>query len=370
MSETPVLVIGGGVSGAACAIRLRELGVEVLVAEKTAFPRSKVCGCCLGGAGLAWLEQLGLREAVLELGVPTRLWRASIGGKHVELPLPDGVAISREALDTKLLDTADAAGASVLMPCRANINRADDRSVLASLEFDPHRRQQREFAYTVIASGLNASGLQQTWPWTERPHGPFGVSFTAQSESIEPGVIYMACDDDGYVGLVKLENNRVEVAAALTSGSAACSQRSPTERIEAILAASAFSVGRLADQSKPLTTPPLRRTRRAGDGRVLAIGDAAGYVEPFTGEGMTWGLQSGIAAADLIADSDIADSDSGAKLGNLWNEHLHGLLRRKKLVCRVITTALRWPIARRAVAQTLELWPGLARPLIRSLNER
>ena len=81
---------------------------------------------------------------------------------------------------------------------------------------------------------------------------------------------------------------------------------------------------------------------------------------------MTWALQSGIAAADLMAESN----DSGANIGSLWNQHLHDLLRRKKLVCRVVTTALRWPIARRAVAHTLDLWPSLAQPLIRSLNDR
>lgn len=361
MTESTVLVIGGGVAGAVCASRLRNQGVEVLVAEKAVFPRPKVCGCFLGGAGLSALEKLGLRQWVLGTGVPAHRWRASIGGKCVELPLPTGVTISREALDTKLLAAAGDAGANVLMPCRATIDRTNDQGVLATLEFE-HQQQQRQFAVVVVAGGLNASGLQQILPWTELPNGPFGVSFTALSESIEPGVIYMACDDDGYVGMAKLENNRVEIAAALASGSAAASKRSPIERIEAILAASELGACTLDDRSTLMTTPPLRRTRLAGAGRVLAIGDAAGYVEPFTGEGMTWAMQSGIAAADLIAKS------ADACVGGLWDQHLNVLLRRKKLTCRLVTAALRRPVARRAVAQTLNLWPSLATPLIRSLN--
>ncbi len=361
---SPVLVIGGGVAGASCALRLRKHGVEVVVAEKAAFPRAKVCGCFLGGAGLASLEQLSLRQWALDTGVPAHLWRASIGGKRIELPLPSGVAISREALDTKLLATAGDAGASVSMPCQATIDRADKTSVLATLQFG-QQQQQREFATVVVAGGLNAGGLQQILPWIEAPNGPFGVSFTASSDAIEPGVIYMACDDDGYVGLARLEDDRVDIAAALTSGSAAASKRSPIKRIEAILAASEFETWTLDDRSPVMTTPPLRRTRLAGAGRVLAIGDAAGYVEPFTGEGMTWASQSGIAAADLIATS----LDDLSSVGQSWDHKLNVLLRRKKLTCRAVTAALRWPLARRAVAQTLSHWPGLATPLIRSLND-
>lgn len=60
MKQSPILVIGGGIAGASCALRLRQHGIDVLVAEKVAFPRAKVCGCCIGGAGLASLEQLSL----------------------------------------------------------------------------------------------------------------------------------------------------------------------------------------------------------------------------------------------------------------------------------------------------------------------
>lgn len=364
MKQSPILVIGGGIAGASCALRLRQHGMEVLVAEKVTFPRAKVCGCCIGGAGLASLKQLSLSQWVLDTGVPTRRWRASIGGKQIELALPGGVAISRKALDTKLLASAGDAGASISMPCRATLDSVDDNRVLATLQIG-QLQEQRDFAAVVVASGLNASGLQQILPWRELPNGPFGVSLTASSESIEAGVIYMACDDDGYVGLVRLEDGRVDIAAALASGSAAASKRSPRERIDAILAASEFAAWTLEDPSVVMTTPPLRRTRTAGAGRVLAIGDAAGYVEPFTGEGMTWAMQSGIAAADLIATS----IDGLSVVGQSWDHELHGLLRRKKQTCRVVTAALRWPVARRAVAQTLANWPSLATPLIRSLSK-
>jgi menaquinone-9 beta-reductase len=358
-----VLVVGAGVAGSACAIRLRALGIDVVLAEKAVFPRTKVCGCCLGGKGLAALNEVGLHDWALDVGQPTSRWSGSLAGKRFELPLPPGIAISRQSLDTKLLQTAAAGGADVQTPCIASIHSVEADAVSVTLKTDD-RLEHRRFDVVVIASGLLGSGLQKTLPWKETPHGPFGVSFTVAGDidGFEPGVIYMACDRDGYVGLVQLEDGRVDVAAALVSGSQAAQQGTPTQRVVAILGRSSFADWSLHDPSPALTTPALRRTRQAGAGRVIAIGDAAGYVEPFTGEGMTWGMQSGIAAAELIA------TVPPQALGAAWQEHLDRLLKSPKRTCRMVTTALRYPLARYAAAQVLSRFPGVAAPLIRSLN--
>ena len=222
----------------------------------------------------------------------------------------------------------------------------------------------------VVASGLNSGGYQDILPWSERPNGPFGVSWTADSDSITPGVIYMACDNDGYVGLVKLENGRIDIAAALASGSGAATGGAPVARVEAILSRSEFPKWSFHNPSQVLATPPLRRSRVAGNGRVLAIGDAAGYVEPFTGEGMTWAMQSGIAAADQIASVFEASTTTEiSQVGDHWDRHLQKLLKSKKRTCRIVTSALRRPIARQAAGQVLSRWPRLAKPLLQKLSE-
>lgn len=360
----PVLVIGGGVSGAACALRLRRHGLEVHLAEKAAFPRAKVCGCCLGGAGLRVLQQLELRDWVEQQGVTTDRWLGSMGGQRIELPLSSGVAISRERLDSKLLESAQAAGAELFQPVSARIDQVTGDSVQVHLERGEGEAEPESYSAVVIASGLNASGSQRLLPWTEKPNGPFGASFFADSDCLPTGAIHMACDDDGYVGLVRLEDGRVDVAAALSAGGRASESGTAMERIEGILRRSELQDWAYRRPTPIMTTPPLRRRRVAGVGRVLAIGDASGYVEPFTGEGMTWGMMSAIAAADLIADR----ADDFSSLGEAWCRELAALLRSKRLACRALTSALRSPLARRAIAKTLVQWPGIAAPLLHHLN--
>lgn len=368
-SSRRVLVIGGGVAGSACGLRLRARGIDVTIAEQAVFPRDKVCGCCLGGAGLQALDDLGLAAAVCDAGVATRRWQASLGGRRIDIPLPTGVAISRRVLDCQLLDAAHQAGAEVLTACRATIESIGPGQVVASLEDVPQQRSAA-FDVVVLASGLNASGgkipggLGRHLPWQVSPHGPYGIAFSAICDQVEPGIIYMACDEDGYVGLVRLEDGRVDIAAALNSGSKAAAAGTPKDRVEAILARSELPKFALDDVSTVMTTPPLRRRRSAGAGRLLAVGDAAGYIEPFTGEGMTWAMRSGIEAAETIASC----GDDLSLVGQCWDRRQASLLRGKKLACRAVTTALRSPWLRRAAGGALSTWPKLASPLIRSLN--
>ena len=386
MNPTKVLVVGGGVAGSACAIELRTHHVDVTLVEKSNFPRDKVCGCCIGGAGIEVLKNLSchaslltqattapavdrpLFQQIMDQAVQVKQWRGSLGGRTIQVDLPAGIAISRAALDSTLLKAAREAGCNVQMPCNARISEVASQHVKVTLQHSSHT-EQRDFDLVVLATGLNSQGLSSLLPWRESPHGPFGVSWTAHCDEIAPHVIHMACDHDGYVGLVRLESGHVDVAAALHSGSAAAQQGSPAERVQQILYRSSFPDFQWGPPTKVMTTPPLRRSRVAGRGRLLSVGDAAGYVEPFTGEGMTWGLQSGIAVANLIGSCvNPTQQDQRSTIGDQWDRDQQRLLRRKKRTCRMVTNALRSTWARKTIGTALASFPKLATPLIRQLS--
>ncbi|WP_231616054.1 NAD(P)/FAD-dependent oxidoreductase [Novipirellula artificiosorum] len=357
-----VLVIGGGIAGSTCALRLAHHGIHVELVERLAFPRSKACGCCLGAAGLRLLDRLSLADAVRDLGTPTNRWVASLGTRRVEIPIPAGLAISREALDPLLLNAAQNAGAIVMTETSGTVRQVESDGVDVELR-GRASVSQRRFDIVVVAAGLSAGGLSKVLPWSEQPHGPFGVSCTIEDPTLQPNTIYMACDDDGYVGMVRLADGRVDVAAALRSGSQANLLGNPLIRMQQILSRSCFDLPTWKDPSVVSTTPPLRRTRQFGNGPVLAIGDAAVYVEPFTGEGMTWALAGGIAAADLISVS----GDS-ALIGQAWQRQLTNQLRTKLRLCRTVTTACRSQAVRRTFGELLTHFPSLAQPLVNRLS--
>ena len=93
MTTPTVLVIGGGVAGSSCALALSRLGVSVDLVEKASFPRTKVCGCCIGPAGLTLLDRLSLRDEALRLGLATNRWSASLDRRRIDLSIPSGLVI-------------------------------------------------------------------------------------------------------------------------------------------------------------------------------------------------------------------------------------------------------------------------------------
>ncbi|WP_419189051.1 NAD(P)/FAD-dependent oxidoreductase [Stieleria marina] len=377
--DSKVLVIGAGVAGASCALMLARVGVAVDLVEQRQFPRAKVCGCCIGPAGLEMLDRLSLRQAAIAESQKTTRWLGSFNGRQVDMPIPDGIAISRKTLDPMIVSAAETAGANVTMQCTAELQfsklqsddlpSADDKLVDVTLKTNASN-ENRTYSAVVVAAGLSANRLDKWLPWQQVPHGPFGVSLTVANQpdtTVLPGVIYMACDDDGYVGLVRLNESELDVAAALCSGSAASKRGTPLQRIQRIVDRSCFEGIDLQTSSPMMTTPMLRRKRLAGKGRIIAIGDAAGYVEPFTGEGMTWAMQSGVDAAKLIAHV-IDQRDEWCSLGAKWTVAIDQQLQHKKRLCRLVTNACRSHLMREAAGITLARFPSLATPLLSSIN--
>jgi len=104
-----VVVIGGGPAGSTAADDLARAGRSVLLLDRADFPRPKVCGCCVNGSAIGTLSRLGLSD-VLANAVALREVKLARGSRGATVPLPAGVALSREAFDTALIAEAVRAG--------------------------------------------------------------------------------------------------------------------------------------------------------------------------------------------------------------------------------------------------------------------
>ncbi|HUR53435.1 MAG TPA: hypothetical protein VMZ71_04865, partial [Gemmataceae bacterium] len=99
--------------------------------------------------------------------------------------------------------------------------------------------------------------------------------------------------------------------------------------------------------------------------RWFAVGDAAGYVEPFTGEGMAWAIASAAALAPIAAR---AASQWDATFIREWERTHARVVGGRQRVCRVVARVLRHPVVTQFVVRALNVFPVLSRPVVSLLN--
>jgi flavin-dependent dehydrogenase len=172
----------------------------------------------------------------------------------------------------------------------------------------------------------------------------------------------MCCGEGGYAGVVRLEDGRLDVACAVNAG-AVRAAGGPGPLAARLLRTNRCPVPESLPSARWRGTPPLtRRPRRVASHRRLAVGDAAGYVEPFTGEGMAWALAGGAAVADLAA------APWRRSTAAEWERRHRRLVADRQGVCRAAAAVLRRPALAAAAVAALAWMPWLAGPVIRRLN--
>lgn len=357
------VVAGAGIAGAACALHLARAGLRVLLVEKSAWPRAKVCGGCLNAAALRMLADAGIP---LHEGAGYDRLRLGCGGRAATLALPRGVAISRKCLDAVLVGHAREAGACFVPATNARLGAVPPRGREVWLR--QGSGQRAVVARVVLDCGGLATRLADDPGWRVARRARIGVGATLADVPAwyRAGVIHMACAAHGYVGLVRAEADAANVAAALDPTWCA-TIGGPAAAIGGILHAAGFPVPDELDRARWRGTPRLTRTR-VGDGvepRVLALGDAMGYVEPFTGEGMAWALADAAAVQPFAIEA--VECWTGG-IAARWHARHLGMLRVRKLACRGITKLLRHPRLLGATLPLLDGAPALMTPVAAWLN--
>jgi flavin-dependent dehydrogenase len=368
-TQWDVLVIGAGPAGAMAALLLARQGASVLIVDRSRFPRWKVCGCCLNGTGLAVLRMVGLGDLPHQLGAqPLERIELTTGRRTAVLSLPDGVSLSREVLDSALIAEAIRAGAVFAQGTAARVVAAnrlfryvDLRSGLCELRCGAR--------VVLVADGLAGQSLQALPEFRSRVSASSrlgaGVVVDDGPVRYRDRTIYMACGQAGYVGMVRLEDGRLDMGAALKR-TATRRGGGPGRVVSELLRQSGLPVPDRLDSMHWRGTSPLtrRRSRVAGD-RLFLLGDSAGYVEPFTGEGMAWALLSSVHVVPLALEGV---RQWRSELATRWSVKHRNFIKPRQQVCRAVSMVLKSPWATSATVRLLEAVPALADPWIRRVN--
>lgn len=363
------VVLGAGPAGALAARTLALRGKAVLLIDKQQFPRGKVCGCCLNASALRTLSASGLAHLIAELNaISLNELRVFVEGGEARIPLSGNVAISREALDAALVKSAVEAGARFLpdsaaqrMSLGGSCRHIQVRTHGSAVEF----RARMVFAATGLDSPiLNAEPGMEDVVARNSLIG-LGGSIVDAPKFYGRNQVFMACRTGGYAGLVRLEDGRLNLAAALDTAYLR-EFSSPALAIAVLLESAGLPAIKAIHDTPWHGTALLTRSRKhLSAERLFAIGDAAGYVEPFTGEGMAWGMRSGVIAAQLIPDSLV---NWDASLCHKWESIYAQQIKSRQFCCKIVSKLLRRPRLSRVAAGLLETIPSLARMAMRTMN--
>ncbi|MFN6108159.1 MAG: NAD(P)/FAD-dependent oxidoreductase [Planctomycetaceae bacterium] len=367
-----VVVIGAGLAGSLTALLASRAGARVLLVEKKALPRDKVCGGCLNTAALRVFERAGLLPGLAALGGPwLERYELFAGGPPLRIPLAGGVSVSRSRLDAWLVTQARQAAVHCLDQVQALVvDLPDPQSPTRVVELSRAGQplEQLETRLVVVADGLAHASLQKQPGFVDRisPRSHVGLAARAAlpsaATSPERGTIAMAVGDGGYVGLARDETGDVHLAAAVdprclrsAGGPAAC--------VAAILGQAGHPLqGACAGLSWIGTGPLTHHLHPAAAHRLFVVGDALRYVEPFTGEGMAWALHGAERLAPLLLRAL-----AGWRPGFIpeWNQPPRF---GRGAWCRTLTTALRSHWLVRPVVAGLRHTPRLARYLAAAID--
>ncbi len=361
-STYDLIVVGGGPAGTSAAITAARGGARVLLLERGQFPRHKVCGEFVSGEALGLLAGLLDSQPAVLLRDAVRIPRARLFlDDHVLLaPVePPAASIARIDLDAALWNSAERAGVDGRQQVTAQSvsGMGPFRVMTQAGEFESHA--------LINASGRwsNLSAL----PANGRP-GKKWLGLKAHfAEAAPEASVDLYFFGGGYCGVqpvsVRDDNAKRVNACAMVRADVATT----LPEVFALHPALWERSPGWQQLSEPVSTSPLifcdPQPERDG---VLQVGDAAGFVDPFVGDGISLALRSGTLAAESLAPFLAGDISLATATGQ-YRHTYEGSLQPVFRTSSWIRKALRLPrLARRPLLSILEKSPALTRRLVRN----
>ena len=361
------VIVGAGPAGAATAMRLARAGAGVCIVERAQFPRTKACGEYLSPGTVRMIHALGVGPAVKPDAALLRGIRLFGSGVSAEFPFSSPAwSLPRARLDDALLDAARGAGAARVLGRAEHFSRngsglrvyvqtatgdmridgavvigADGAQSLVARQFglSGNTTGKRRFAVGGHYSGLR--GLDACLEMFVDGSSYFAINPFDETNAnvmliVEEAQLRAARDDvDGFVR---------ERARALTGG------RIQFDR--ARLEGKRIAIGPLASRARALSAE-----------HVLLAGDAAEFLDPFTGQGVSLALRSAEFAAQAVI-SALSGQVTQIQAWRKYETRLRAELERRKRLSALVSMLVRVPLVAKSAAAIAQRRPRVFMPLL------
>jgi menaquinone-9 beta-reductase len=335
--QADVIVVGAGPAGATTAYHLAQAGLDVLLLEKTAFPREKVCGDGLTPRAVRQLTRMGI-DITTPGWIRNHGLRIVGGGHHLELPWPDlasfpdyGMVRTRYDFDEILAEQAQKVGARLQQRTAVTAPVVDEVTgrvvgVKARAVDDNGRRTGDEADYrapvVVAADGVSAR-LALAMGWRKRDDRPMGVAvrtyYTSPRHDDDWMESWLELWDrnrgeggdasllPGYGWIFGVGDGTANVGLGILNTSEAFGKIDYKDVLRRWVANTPEEwgfrdhnmVGEIRGAALPMG---FNRKPHYQDG-LLLVGDSGGMVNPFNGEGIAYAMESGAMAAEVVAEA-------------------------------------------------------------------
>lgn len=347
-----VLIAGAGPAGSIAALRLARAGARVVLVDRETFPRDKLCGDTLNPGAIAWLAAQGLSGDVIDRARP--LAGMLMSGPRVakEARYPAGIvgrAVLRRHLDAWLLDRAIAAGARFepgltvkgpLLHDERGVSHV--RGLLLAPRTEPDRVSRMPATLTIAADGRRSTLAFSLGLCAHPPHPrrwAFGVYATGIDGVRDVGEMHVR--RGVYIGVAPITDalsNVCVVTGPRPEG------RAPLDVVKRAIGSDALLARRFERatfESRVSVLGPLAvEARAAGMPGLLLAGDAAGFVDPMTGDGLHLAMRGAALAADeilhVLEHGDLAGAP--ARLAQARDRMLGSKLRFNRAVRQLVAS--------------------------------
>ena len=340
-----IIIIGAGPAGTSAALYAHKLGLNTVIIDKSTFPRDKICGDALSGKSIRYMKELGILEEVSRLK-GSKIKRVTFGSPnhkkfdiylnnphhtHHAGTIKEGYVIPRETFDNFLFQKAQD-----VTEIRQGFNFSEilyQNGEIIGIKGTQNKQKHEIYAPIILGCDGAKSTLVRKMSFHTENEDNTAIAIRCYYEGVKglSDQIELHFVDEvlpGYFWLFPAGDNIANVGIGLSKKQAKKDERKLSEILDEVTQ-SKFFKNRFS-KSKKLENPkgwslPLGRIKRPsfGDGFML-LGDAAGLIDPFTGEGIGNAMASAKFAIEVSAEA-LKKKDFSKEMFSkyhelIWNE--------------------------------------------------